>query len=189
MGVKTVEEMDKKEQLQLRQQQAATATAAATTANTTSSSSSSSSSISISSSSGSGSGSSVVSTYANKFPHFVFATEFTPEYHNSSWMSVHNQEDVLIRRNGHAPVGNLSYHHNTSSYLIATSYHHILSTYHITTNYHHILSMPNTHNGIALLRNHSPYITPLHHLLAAFLLCYTAFEITSHPLITHYPRF
>ena len=91
MGVKTVEEMDKKEQQQQQQ--------AAATANITGSSSSSSSS------------SNVSGIYSNKFPHFVFATEFTPEYHNSSWMSVHNQEDVLIRRNGHAPVGNLSIAH------------------------------------------------------------------------------
>ena len=89
MGVKTVEEMDKKEQQQ--QPQAAAVSAASVATTTTSSSSSGSHS-------------------SNKFPHFVFATEFTPEYHNSSWMSVHNQEDVLIRRNGHAPVGNPSSH-------------------------------------------------------------------------------
>ena len=86
MGVKTVEEMDKKEQQQQPQSTASSASATTTT----------------SSSSGSHS--------SSKFPHFVFATEFTPEYHNSSWMSVHNQEDVLIRRNGHAPVGNRSSH-------------------------------------------------------------------------------
>jgi hypothetical protein len=45
---------------------------------------------------------------ATSFPHFSFATEVSPEYAVGSWLALHNQEDVLIRRAGLAPAAVLT---------------------------------------------------------------------------------